>query len=421
MPFESFWRPIHAGRALLPFAVVASLGAPVRAEEPVHLPTLPEYDRAAVRDLNDLGRAVGQAFRSDLALPRRAVVWKTRPKHSASVEALPTLQNFVDADAAAISRSGIPVGTSSLRLGSFTFFRAVLWKKKRGEWQAIELEPPPGYTDTIAADVNSRGVVVGWAFNPGEVVDGDVVRRAVVWLPHRHGSHTVVELERPEGFQSTATSINERGDVAGTAYRTEVVDTELVQRSDVLVWGRVAGHLGHHGFRSKHGRCRRSPEVLRSLPGLPTNRVPTINLFGHVVAAAEVLANGNFFTRPAFWKRRHSRKRGTAYSKPEELPIPEGFTDASAVDMSATGKVVGTASVRQGRILLSSAAVKWTHRRKGGWKEEVVDSPEGSTFVSAAQISDLGSVVGNDLRPAAGVSGALRWKPAWSWFDCWRW
>ena len=134
--------------------------------------------------------------------------------------------------------------------------------------------------------------------------------------------------------------------MVGTAYRTEVGDTGEFLRSDVVVWRRGARHYGLH-HRSHHG-CLRKPVVLPSLPGLPENRAPAINLFGHVIAAAEALTNDTLTTRPIFWKRRHWRKGGPAYEDPVALPVPEGFTDASATDINVTGKVVGTAAVREG-------------------------------------------------------------------------
>lgn len=413
MHFNSLPRSGPLGRVSLVVLLVGSLGALAAAEEPLDLPTLEGYDRASTRDLNNRGRAVGQAFRSDLGLPRQAILWTKTWHKPTTVQALPTLEGFVDSDATAVSRNGKPVGTSSLRSGRFTLFRAVIWKREFGEWRPVELEPPPGYTDAIASDVNSKGQVVGWAFNPGEVINGDVVRSAVVWLPGENGGHTVVELEAPEGFQSTATSINELGDVAGTAYRTEVIDMERILRSDVVVWKRVTRHLWHRRHKNGHPGTETQLVVLPSLPGLPTNRVPTINLFGHVVAAAEVLANGNFLTRPAFWKKRHWRKGGPAYEDPVELAVPEGFTDASAVDINVFGKVVGTASVRDGRRLLASSAVVWKRSHRHGWRPEVRDSPEGATFVSGTRLNDVGKVVGNDIRPPSGSTGALLWERRW--------
>ena len=400
-------------RALLPALLAGVLGATAGASEPLHLPTLPDYDRAAARDLDNRGQAVGQAFRTDLTLPRQAVLWTKRWWKPLTLEALPTLDGFVDGDASAIARSGIPVGLSTIRVDNTSLFRAVIWKRILGQWQAVELEPPPGYTEAIAAHVNSHGKVVGWAFNPGEIVNGDVVRQAVIWMPSHKGAHTAVPLQPPEGFQSTATGITELGDVVGTAYRTEVGDTGEFLRSDVVVWRRGARHYGLH-HRSHHG-CLRKPVVLPSLPGLPENRAPAINLFGHVIAAAEALTNDTLTTRPIFWKRRHWRKGGPAYEDPVALPVPEGFTDASATDINVTGKVVGTAAVREGFSLVGSRAVVWAFRRHSGWKEELLTSPEGATFVFGTRLNDVRSVVGNDIRPPAGSTGALLWKRQWPW------
>ena len=401
-------------RVLLPVLFLATVVAAVSADEPLDLPTLPGYTRAATRDLNNRGQAVGQALRTDLALPRQAILWAKRRSKATTVQPLPTLDGMVDGDASAIARRGIPVGFSSIRVGNSTFFRAVIWKKVRGEWEAVELEPPPGYTETIAADVNSRGQAVGWAFNPGEIVNGDVVRSAVVWQPVRGQAHTVVVLETPEGFQSTATGINELGDVVGRAYRTEVNDTGTgtFERSDIVVWRRVPRHHGLHHRR--HPGSTRTPVVLPSTPGLPRNTAGAINLFGHVVATAAGLVNGTQTTRPVFWKRRLWKRGGPAYENPVVLPVPEGFSDASATDINLFGKVVGSAFAREGGALRSASAVLWA-RRRSGWTDEVLDSPEGATFVFGTRLNDFRSVVGNNLGPAAGSSGALLLKRRWKW------
>lgn len=410
----SWLRPRSMGRVLFPVLVVLGAAA-AGADEPVDLSTLPGYNRAGPQSLNNRGQAVGQARRTDRALPNLPVLWsKVGSKHE-KIEALPILDGMVDGDAAAIARSGIPVGSASIRVGNSTFFRAVVWKRVRGDWQAVELEPPPGYTDAIAAEVNARGQAVGWAFNPGEVVNGDVVRSAVVWQPSHDKGHTVVVLETPEGFQSTATGINELGDIVGRAYRTEVGDNGATfSRSNIVVWRRVPRHHGLHHRR--HAGSTRMPVVLPSVPGLPTSTAAAINLFGHVVATGEGLTNGVRTTRALFWKRRLWKKGGPAYEEPSVLPVPEGFTDGVARDINIFGRVVGSAVVREGRLLRASSATIWRHRRKSGWTGDVLDSPEGATFVSATGLNDKGSVVGNNLIPPGGTSGALLWKRDWHWY-----
>jgi len=408
-------------RVLLPVLFLATFAAAVSADELLELPTLPGYTRAATRDLNNRGQAVGQA-RGTVAQPRLPVLWSKRWSSPHTVETLPVLDGMVDGDAGAIARSGIPVGFSSVLVSrSTTFFCAVLWKKVRGEWEAVELEPPLGYTDAIAADVNSRGQAVGWAFNPNELVNGEVVLSAVVWQPSRDGAHTVVVLETPEGFRSTATGINELGDIVGRAYRSEVNDTGTgtFERSDVVVWRRVPRH---HGLRHKrHPGSTRTPVILPSVPGFPTNTDPAINLFGHVTATARGLVDGTVSRRPVFWKRQLWKRRGPAYKDPVVLPIAEGLTDWVVTGINVSGRVVGSASLREGGGLRTSSAVLWRHRRRSGWTGQVLESPEGATFVSGTGLNDLGSVVGTDLIPTGGSSGAQLWKRDWKWHWKSRW
>jgi uncharacterized membrane protein len=426
MPFQIAVRPrkVHVGargpsrrpewaRRGLSYAslcalVLCLLGAKTSAEEPLELPPLPGYSRAATRDLNNRKQVVGQAF--GLGVRPQAVLWSGKHGEPYAVEELPTLHGLVDGNTNAIARSGIPVGSSSLFSPGFSISRAVVWKKVLGEWEAVDLEPPPGYTDAVATGVTSRGKIVGYAFNPGELFQGDIVRRAVLWQPRRGGSYAALVLETPDGFQTQASGINEWGDVVGRAYRTEFGDDGPFERSDVVVWRRTWG---------RHG-CGRVPVVLPSLPGLPMNRDPAINPFGHVVARAEVRLNGALRTRPVFWKRRHWKRRGPAYGEPVELPVPEGFSDAAATDVNVIGRVVGTASLRDaGNRLLAARAVVWSYRHRRGWTVEELTAPDGARWLFGVRLNDRGSVVGNDLGPPAGSTGALLWKraakPRWPW------
>jgi uncharacterized membrane protein len=399
-PLRRLWR------ALLPVLALGTLGTPAAGEEPLELPTLPGYSRAATRDLSNRGHVVGLAFGGEPGAPRQAVLWSRRWWKPHTVAPLPTLPGMDHSEAVAISRSGVPVGFSSL--GSTA--RAVVWKKgPGGEWEAVELEPPPGFTDAFATGVNSRGMVVGWARNSGEIVGSDFVQRAVLWHPQRGGGYAPVELETPDGFQSTATGINEVGDVVGAAHRTEFEDGRAFLRSDILVW--------HRTF-SRHRCGLRSPVVLTPVPGLPTNRAPAINLRGDVVAQAETRLDAVTITRPVLWKRHHWWKHhhwkmhGSAYGGPVELPVPEGFTDASATDINALGRVVGTAFARQGAGLLSSRAVVWSRGHGCGWTVEELEPTESGRFIFAVRLNDLGWVAGNDILAPAGGTGALLWKPS---------
>ena len=388
---------------------VLALGAPgstAAGEEPLALPTLPGYQRASTFDLNNRGQVVGAAFAGEPGEPLlQAVLWRWRPWRPATVQPLPIPAEMENSEATAISRSGIPVGFSFLSSGSF---RALVWQRgPGGDWDAVELEPPPGFTDALAAGVNSRGEIVGWAGNAGEVVGVDAVQRAVLWKRGRDGAYSVSELETPDGFQSRGAAINERGDVVGTAFRTEFEDGRRVLRSEILVWRRTLG---------RSGSCHRSPVVLTPLPGLPTNQDPAISLSGDVVATAAGTIGGVPTTRPLLWKwnrskKHHWPKHSRQYGDPIELPVPEGFASASARDINAFGRVAGTVLVQEGATTLSTRGVVWSRRRDGGWTVEELDSPEGVAFVSTIRLNDLGWIAGRGTPPSAGESGALLWIP----------
>jgi hypothetical protein len=384
---------------------VVGLCATARAEDPAELPAPPGYDRAVANDLNDWAQAVGQA--TALGAPRQAVIWRKpslrwwKPR---VVEPLPTLPGMVDSEATRISRSGIPVGSSSLLAPGMALFRAVVWRRLHGQWEPVELEPLPGYTEAIASSVNARGQVVGWTFNPGEIFEGDVVRRAVLWQPARGGDYTAIELQTPDGFQTSADDINDTGDVVGRAYRTEFGDAGPFLRSDVVVW-RVT--------RGRHG-CGRSLVVLDSLPGLPENLAPAISARGDVVSFARGFGNGTVAMRPAFWTRHHWKRhrwkrRRVEYREPVALPVPDGFTDAIANDVNARRQVVGTAYVVEGTGILASRAVSWLPRARG-WTVVKLPTPEEVAFSNGAALNELGWAVGSTSPPPTGSSGALLWK-----------
>jgi uncharacterized membrane protein len=384
-----------------------TLGSASAGEEPHNLPPLPGFQRARTGDLNNRGQVVGTAFFGEQGELWQAVLWRQRRWKPDTVQPLPTLPGTEASQAAAISRSGIPVGFSFLRPDSF---RALVWKRgPGGEWEVLELEPPPGLTHAVATGVNSRGVIVGYAYNPNEITaEGDIVQSAVLWT-RRDGRYSVVELEAPDGFQGRAAGINERGDVVGTAERTEPVDNGSFRRSDVVVWRRPSGWAW----------CGpRSPVVLPSLPGPSKNSLPAINLRGDVVATAEVEIAGVPTARPVYWRRHHWKwcpwkKPRSSYSDPIELPVPEGFTAASAMDINVFGRVAGTATGRDGANGLFTRAVVWSRGHGGGWTVEELDAPVSGLFVSAIRVNDLGCVAGNVAPPPAGTSGALLWKPPW--------
>jgi len=91
-------------------------------------------------------------------------------------------------------------------------FRAVVWEKQRGEWQARELVPFGDDTVSSATAINDRGQVVGISGICSNAVGGFSAIRAVLW--ERDG--TVVEIGTLGGVAwNTAMAINDRGQVVG--------------------------------------------------------------------------------------------------------------------------------------------------------------------------------------------------------------
>jgi len=373
--------------------VAGTVGTDASAQDVQDLGTLPTFDRARAQDINASGNVAGQAYRSDLAVRPQAVRWSRGHRGRFAPEALPPLPGMTDGNAFAISNWGGVVGQSSIP----GLIRAVAWKKEPGiGWQPIDLEPPPGLTNASANGVNSRGWIVGNASNPA-VLDSS---RAVVWFPRRGDSFEACDLGVPDGYRtSLATAINEGSDVVGTASRPEIDDLgRPFTRADVVVWSRL---------RALDGACNAVATVLPSLPGFLFNVQPSIGDVGDVVARANGQLDTTGMSRPALWRR-----CGRTYQRPIALPVPEGFTDATARDVNSGGQILGDALLRQGGQLLASRVVVWRRSHQGAWAATLLDAPEGVAFTSSNRLNERGEAVGSAPFPPPGDSGALLWSPA---------
>jgi hypothetical protein len=385
-------------------AAVAALGAcllagSALAEPPSDVGTLPGFTLSRPKAIDNHGDIVGQVARP--GPDEQAALW-TRTHDGYSVEALPPLAGLVRGDARAFGRHGAPVGYSFLP-GGVSLFRAVVWREDpSGQRVAVDLEPPPGFTDALALDANHHGLVVGEAANPSELINGSTVRHAVAWVPKKRGEYEVLDLGVPEDYDvSSASGVNELGEVVGTARRLESDGAgRLLQRWTVVVWR----------LRSRHGGpCLADTHVLPPRPDLPRNQNPAINTLGLVVAQAERPTPGQpLVTRPLLWKR-----WGHKFAGPYELPLPDGFTDAQASDVNELGAILGTAFVRPatpGPVLASQAVVwKWSWRRRH-FAPSLLPKPPGTTLVAGARLNDRGDAVGNAPLPLPGTSGGLVWK-----------
>ncbi|HSD65191.1 MAG TPA: hypothetical protein VLF95_00745 [Vicinamibacteria bacterium] len=386
-------------RGTLVVLAVCVLADVAVAKPPSDVGTLPGFTLSRPKSIDNHGDIVGQVARA--GPDDQAALW-TRTDEGYSIEALPPLAGLLRGDARAFGRRGAPVGYSYLP-GAVSLFRAVVWREDpSGLRVPVDLEPPAGFTDALAFDANRHGLVVGEATNPRETVNGSTVRHAVAWLPEKGGDYEVLDLGVPEGYDvSSASGVNELGEVVGTARRLESDGVGgLLLRATVVVW---------RPHRHHDRRCHGDTVVLPSDPDLPRNQNPAINDSGLVVVQAERATPGEpLVSRPLFWMRHH---RG--YAGPYELPLPETFTDGVANDVNDTGLILGTAYVRPdapGPAVASQAVLwAWSCARKG-FATTVLPNPPETALVVAARLNERGDAVGNAPLPAPGTSGGLLWK-----------
>jgi uncharacterized membrane protein len=398
---------LAVGRVLGVLIATAIPCVPVLAQEPIDLGTIPDYTRALARGINARGDVVGQATRTGAEPRERGVLWHHRRRGGYRAEVLPALPGHDRADARDFAGGRVPIGFSYVFAGG-TSYRAVAWLPTReGTHEPLDLEPPPGFTDARAFAASLRGQVVGEAVKlrpTPETVNGLILGHAVSWRVSPDGVEAC-DLGVPEGFDvSAAYDVNERGDVVGTATRYENDGAGgLRRRAEVVVWLRP---------HRRPGACNPQPFVLGGRDELPYKLNPSINDQGDVVAEADSLAPGEP-QAPGQPKRTVGLawpRCGRQYRMPIELPVPDGFTDASARDINSRGEIAGTAILRspEGATTATQGAV-WRYGR-GGWRITLLGNPAGTSGASPEQISDGGEVVGASSAPAEGQSGALLWR-----------
>lgn len=360
--------------------------------DPVEISALPDYQLSRVRQISNRGDIVGQVVRTSEEPTQQAVLWhKVRgPRYQA--EELPALDGFVRGDARGFATPWIPVGISFIPGGTQ---RAVAWRTDWASRQrvAVDLEPPPGFTDAQAFSGNGLGLVAGDAWNPKELVDGFVVRHAVVWRLAWNGTADVCDLSVPDGFlASSANDVNAFGFVVGTAIGRSETGALM---SVGYVW-RPVGHPS---------RCRFEATPLPSDPAVPRVSAPAINDRGDVVARAD----GSAPTRSSAlrWQR-----YGHRYADPEVLPPPEGYGDALARAINAHGDIVGTAQQRGANGAVTDARVVLWRKTSRGWTSWVLTSPTATNTINSEHLNDRGDIIADTPLPAAGSSGAYLWVNA---------
>jgi probable HAF family extracellular repeat protein len=245
------------------------------------------------------------------------------------------------------------------------FFPTVTGHICRGfVWESGSMTPlvPLGGNQSFAADVNSRGQVVGWAETP--VVDPtcnepQVLQfRAVLWEPKKGLTRELPPF--PGDSTSAATVINERGQVAGISGDCDIAVGQLSARRAVL-WDRDTvidiGNLGGDAWHTPMDINERGDIVgfsnpvgvpgivfrprgflwtrdggiqrLDSLPGETTSQAVGINALGQIVG----VSGGSLGNRAVLWEngKIHDLNGLVALGYPHRLIVAQHINDDGVI------------------------------------------------------------------------------------------
>lgn len=251
----------------------------------------------------------------------------------------------------------------------FVLTRPLIWNK-RGKVRQLRL--PKGTDYALANAINDSGVVVGYAARTNTQETHAVVWRGntVSWLPVPVGA-----------YASTATSINARGDIAGSV-------SDGINGTQVAVWpngstlqlgpaGSAVG-IGADGTVAANSDgllgafTWHAGEAPQPLAGVSTG--DTTTAFGmnesDIVAGASAASPGASSVA-ATWTNR----------APTQLPTPTDASSAWATAVNDTGTVAGRAFV-----FGMSVTVLWS---QGG-----VEQLPSSDWTRPLDLNDAGVVVG---------------------------
>jgi probable HAF family extracellular repeat protein len=150
-----------------------------------------------------------------------ATLWQQDYRAKWEVRELPPYPGDADSAATAINDRGQAVGISGqcdVAIGAYSAIHAVLWEHGR----PIDLGNLGGHGWNTAAAINNRGVIVGFANGPNDVVNNQLQFRwqAFLWT-RKNGMVSLGTLPGINGTpdaMSQATDINDEGQVVGVSY-----------------------------------------------------------------------------------------------------------------------------------------------------------------------------------------------------------
>ena len=233
-------------------------------------------------------------------------------------------------------------------------------------FRAVDLGVLPGWTSGQAYDVNDQRQVCGVLF------DEDAIGVAFVWLPRpAHGLPAgMSELGMlPLGGveASTASAINDCGQIVGTSYGYAGLDT----RTRAFVW--------------QDGELR----DLGAFPDSPNGNstAAAIDQRGNIVGSS-TLARGSGFTSHALATRVVCGDRGQG--ELVDLGDLDGF-GSTAVALNARGDIVGSSYYFTPALFGARAIL----RDSRGRRLQELPMPTGAISCEAKAISDQGLVAGS--------------------------
>ncbi|HYL62596.1 MAG TPA: hypothetical protein VE077_08235 [Candidatus Methylomirabilis sp.] len=193
-------------------------------KQPTPLPTLGGPDGFAT-GTNDFGQTVGWAENSTLdatclgangrnqVLQFEAVVWGPRP---GEIHALTPFPGDPDGAATAINDRAQIVGISGIcdqAVGRSSAIHALLWQNG----QPIDLGNLGGHGWNTPMAINNRGVIVGFANLPGDIVNGQLIINFIGFVWTRE--HDMQPLPLLDGDSvAEATGINDQGQIVGVSF-----------------------------------------------------------------------------------------------------------------------------------------------------------------------------------------------------------
>jgi len=193
-------------------------------------------------------------------------------------------------------------------------FRAVLWEKQRGEWQARELPPLPGDEVSAATAINDRGQVVGISGICDIAVGRFSARHAVIW--------------------DTDGSVTDIGNLGGIAWNTPMAINEFGQ---VVGFSNVSPDDGGNFVEGAFYWSKREGIVsLGKLSGDVDSQALGINNWGQIVGQSCIGPNN---CRAVIWKNRHAEIQNlndlTRNSYPDHLAVANDINDWGQITGSA--------------------------------------------------------------------------------------